>query len=82
MIFLRIGRFWVKKKNSEKNFLVTTFSKSGGGGGYLGAKNQNFKNCSEHDFLLRIERFWVKNNKNSEQKILVKNFSKSRGRGT
>ena len=64
MIYLRIGRFWVKKKNSEEKILFTTFSKSGGG--YLGAKNQNFKNCPKHDFfanwpILSQKKFWSKN---------------------
>ena len=46
------------------------------GGGYLGAKNQNFEYSFIHDFL-RIVRFWV--NKNFLKWIFDRKFSVLRG---
>ena len=38
-----------KQKKIQKKILVKNFLSLGGG--YLGAKNKNFKNCSKHDFF-------------------------------
>ena len=73
--FLRIERFWVKKKFLNKVFWSQKFVSLGGG--YLGAKNQNFKNCSKHDFFCELNDSESKKNRSKNvisQKITIFGF--------
>ena len=57
MIFMRIERFWVKKK-FRKKFLVVNFLSLGGGALPRGKKKEILE-IAQNMIFLRIERFWV-----------------------